>query len=75
MDQVERQFGKGYIMRLGGRMLVEIPVISTGSLALDHALGVGGIPRGESLKYSDLSPEERPHWPFTSWPKLRNGVV
>jgi recombination protein RecA len=46
MDQIERQFGKGYIMQLGGRMLVDIPVISTGSLALDHALGVGGIPRG-----------------------------
>ena len=46
MDQIERQFGKGYIMQLGDRMLVDIPVISTGSLALDHALGVGGIPRG-----------------------------
>jgi recombination protein RecA len=45
-DQIERQFGKGYIMQLGGRTLVDIPVISTGSLALDHALGVGGIPRG-----------------------------
>jgi recombination protein RecA len=45
-DQIERQFGKGYIMQLGGRMLADIPVISTGSLALDHALGVGGIPRG-----------------------------
>ena len=46
MDQIERQFGKGYIIQLGGRMLVDIPVISAGSLALDHALGVGGIPRG-----------------------------
>jgi recombination protein RecA len=46
MDQIARQFGKGYIMQLGGRVLADIPVISTGSLALDHALGVGGIPRG-----------------------------
>jgi recombination protein RecA len=46
MDQIERQFGKGAIMKLGGRMIPEVPVISTGSLALDHALGVGGIPRG-----------------------------
>jgi recombination protein RecA len=46
MDQIERQFGKGYIMQLGGRRLVDIPVISTGSIALDYALGVGGIPRG-----------------------------
>ncbi len=46
MDQIERQFGKGSIMQLGGQVLADIPVISTGSLALDHALGVGGIPRG-----------------------------
>ncbi len=46
MDQIERQFGKGSIMQLGGRVIADIPVISTGSLALDHALGVGGIPRG-----------------------------
>ena len=46
MDQIARQFGKGAIMKLGGRMIADVPVISTGSLALDHALGVGGIPRG-----------------------------
>jgi recombination protein RecA len=46
MDQIERQFGKGAIMKLGGRMIADVPVISTSSLALDHALGVGGIPRG-----------------------------
>ena len=46
VDQIERQFGKGSIMQLGGQVLADVPVISTGSLALDHALGVGGIPRG-----------------------------
>ena len=46
MDQIERQFGKGSIMQLGGRVIEDVPVIPTGSLALDHALGVGGIPRG-----------------------------
>ena len=46
MDQIERQFGKGSIMQLGGRVIADVPVIPTGSLALDHALGVGGIPRG-----------------------------
>ena len=46
MDRIERQFGKGSIMQLGGQVLADVPVISTGSLALDHALGVGGIPRG-----------------------------
>lgn len=46
MGQIERQFGKGSIMKLGGQFVADIPVISTGSLALDQALGVGGIPRG-----------------------------
>ncbi|MFC1494185.1 recombinase RecA [Thermodesulfobacteriota bacterium] len=46
MDQIERKFGKGCIMQLGGRGIEDIPVISTGSFSLDHALGVGGIPIG-----------------------------
>ncbi|MBW1847266.1 MAG: recombinase RecA [Deltaproteobacteria bacterium] len=46
MVQIERQFGKGSIMKLGSRPVIDIPVISTGSLALDKALGIGGIPRG-----------------------------
>ena len=50
MDQIERQFGKGSIMKLGGRVLLDVPVISTGSLALDHALGVGGVPRGRVIE-------------------------
>ena len=50
MGQIERQFGKGSIMKLGGRVIADIPVISTGSLALDHALGVGGIPRGRVIE-------------------------
>ena len=44
--QIERQFGKGSIMKLGSQPIVDVPVISTGSLALDKALGVGGLPRG-----------------------------
>ena len=46
LSQLEKQFGKGSIMRLGDRLTEEIEVIPTGSLALDIALGVGGIPRG-----------------------------
>lgn len=46
MVQIERQFGKGSIMKLGSKPVVDVPVISTGSLALDKALGIGGIPRG-----------------------------
>lgn len=50
MGQIERQFGKGSIMKLGGQVIADVPVISTGSLALDHALGVGGIPRGRVIE-------------------------
>ncbi len=50
VSQIERQFGKGSIMKLGDRALVEIPVISTSSLSIDYALGVGGIPRGRVVE-------------------------
>jgi len=46
LTQIERAFGKGSIIRLGDRSVLEIETISTGSLGLDNALGVGGIPRG-----------------------------
>ena len=46
MTQIERQFGKGSIMKLGSRPIVDVPIISTGSIALDKALGIGGLPRG-----------------------------
>jgi recombination protein RecA len=46
MGQIEKQFGKGAIMKLGSGTIIDVPVISTGSIALDKALGVGGIPRG-----------------------------
>jgi recombination protein RecA len=50
MLQIERQFGKGSIMKLGSRPIIEVPVIPTGSIALDKALGVGGIPRGRVIE-------------------------
>lgn len=46
MFQIERQFGKGSIMKLGDSPVIKVPVIPTGSLALDAALGIGGLPRG-----------------------------
>jgi len=48
--QIERQFGKGAIMRLGADTIVSVPAISTGSISLDRALGVGGIPRGRVIE-------------------------
>jgi recombination protein RecA len=50
MGQIERQFGKGAIMKLGSRPIVDVPIISSGSIALDRALGVGGLPRGRVVE-------------------------
>jgi len=48
--QIERQFGKGTVMRLGDEERVAIPAISTGSLGLDIALGIGGLPKGRIVE-------------------------
>ncbi|WJL95293.1 recombinase RecA [Microbacterium sp. ET2] len=50
LAQIDRQFGKGSVMRLGGDERAPVEVISTGSIALDVALGVGGIPRGRIIE-------------------------
>jgi recombination protein RecA len=51
LAQIEKQFGKGTIMRLGeGEIIDDIQVVSTGSLGLDIALGVGGLPRGRVIE-------------------------
>src|SRR5215468_2253070 len=48
--QIERQFGKGTVMRLGEESRVPIEIIPTGSIALDVALGIGGLPRGRIVE-------------------------
>lgn len=54
VSQIERQFGKGSIMRMGIEKLLDVPVISTGSIGLDLALGIGGVPRGRIVEiYGD----------------------
>ncbi len=50
LSQIERQFGKGTVMRLGDQSKVAVDVIPSGSLALDAALGVGGYPRGRVIE-------------------------
>src|SRR6478672_3767006 len=50
LTQIERQFGKGSIMRLGAKEFVPISAISTGSIGVDAALGVGGVPRGRIVE-------------------------
>ena len=50
LSQIEKSFGKGSIMKLGEQEGIEIPSISTGSLGLDIALGIGGLPRGRIVE-------------------------
>jgi len=50
LSQIERQFGKGTVMRMGDSERVAVPSISTGSLGLDVALGIGGLPRGRIVE-------------------------
>ncbi len=50
LGQIERQFGKGTVMRMGDREHVVMPSISTGSLGLDIALGIGGLPKGRVVE-------------------------
>jgi recombination protein RecA len=50
LSQIEKNFGKGSIMKLGGEEMEAVPVIPTGSISLDAALGIGGIPRGRIVE-------------------------
>ena len=57
IKQIEKQFGKGSVMKLGDRAAVDVAVIPTGSLTLDMALGIGGYPKGRIIEMS--APESR----------------
>ena len=50
LAQIEKQFGKGAVMKLGDNTAMQVDAISTGSLGLDMALGVGGVPRGRIIE-------------------------
>ena len=50
LSQIERQFGKGSIMKLGDSQALDIEAISTGSLGIDIALGIGGLPTGRIVE-------------------------
>jgi len=50
LTQIEKQFGKGSIMKMDGKTALDIPAIPTGSLSLDMALGIGGVPRGRVVE-------------------------
>ena len=59
ISQIERNFGKGSVMRLGEREVVEIDSISSGSLSLDVALGIGGCQKEELLRFTDQKALEK----------------
>ena len=50
MDKIEKSYGKGSIMKLGDRVVEEVPAISSGSIGLDIAMGVGGYPKGRIIE-------------------------
>jgi len=50
IDKIDKDYGKGTIMRMGDNAIIDMEVISTGSIALDYALGVGGFPRGRVVE-------------------------
>ena len=50
LKEIQKQFGKGSIMRLGDRANVDVDAISSGSLSLDAALGIGGYPKGRIIE-------------------------
>jgi len=52
VGQIEKQFGKGSIMRLGAQSILPVPFISTGAISVDYALGIGGMPRAASWRSS-----------------------
>ena len=67
MQQIEKMYGKGSIMRYGENAETNVEAIPTGSLALDLALGIGGVPRGRIIEI--YGPES---WPCTFWPRPRS---
>ena len=50
LGQIERAFGKGSLMKLGNQQALDIEAVSTGSLSLDIALGIGGLPKGRVIE-------------------------
>ena len=64
LAQVEKKYGKGSVMRLGENARMEVSSVSTGSLSLDMALGIGGLPRGRIVEI--YGPESSGKTPWLS---------
>ena len=50
LQQIEKQFGQGAVMKLGENAHMEVQAVKTGSIALDMALGIGGVPKGRIIE-------------------------
>src|SRR5207247_6730091 len=77
LAQIDKQFGKGSIMRLGSREKIDVPAIPTGSLSLDAALGVGGLPRGRVVEIfgPECSAKTTLALPVTAEAQRRGGMA
>ena len=64
LKNIEKDFGKGAVMRLGERAEQKVQVMSSGSLALDIALGAGGYPKGRISKFTDQNHQVKQLLPF-----------
>jgi recombination protein RecA len=71
LANIDRQFGKGSVMRLGDDVRAPIEVIPTGSIALDIALGIGGLPRGRVVEIYGPESSGKPPWRCTRSPTRR----
>ena len=74
IKQIEKQFGKGSVMKLGDRAAVDVAVIPTGSLTLDMALGIGGYPK-ELLKFMVQNQVVKQRLHYMQLLKCKNKVV
>lgn len=66
ISQIEKQFGKGAVMRLGQNEHMNVGHVSTGSLSLDIALGIGGLPRGRIIEIYGPESSGKPRCPCTA---------
>ena len=72
LGQIEKQFGKGSVMRLGENTGMNIEHIPTGSIGLDLALGIGGLPRGRIIEIYGRNPPVRPRLRCTALQRHRS---
>lgn len=73
--QIEKNYGKGAIMRLGDDIPVNVEAISTGSLSLDLALGIGGVPRGRIVEIYGPESCGKTTLALHAWPPLRRAAA